>query len=85
MDLKKICNDIQTVNLIVSGVLKLETLIELDLSCNCLSSHESLNPLLQLSALTWLSLEGNPVSFHPQHRILTVHRLHNNAATSKVM
>ncbi|KAJ9593403.1 hypothetical protein L9F63_015029, partial [Diploptera punctata] len=69
----------------LSGVLGLESLLELDLSCNCLSNHESLNPLLHLPALTWLSLEGNPISFHPLHRTFTAHHLHNSAATGKFL
>ncbi|PSN37569.1 hypothetical protein C0J52_12646 [Blattella germanica] len=67
----------------LSGLVELESLMELDLSCNSLSDHESLSPIFCLSALTWLSLEGNPLSFHRQHRIRTVNNLHNNAATGK--
>jgi hypothetical protein len=37
-----------------------------------------------LSSLTWLTLEGNPLSFHPQHRTRAAQRLHDNAATGKV-
>ncbi|XP_069674529.1 serine/threonine-protein kinase 11-interacting protein isoform X2 [Periplaneta americana] len=69
----------------LSGLLGMESLMELDLSCNCLADHDSLNPILHLPSLTWLSLEGNPLSFHTQHRILTARHLHDNTATGKFM
>jgi len=68
----------------LTGLVALECLLELDLSCNCLSEHGALIPLLQLSALNWLSLEGNPLSFHPQHRTRTAWHLPNSTTTSKV-
>ncbi|XP_067012094.2 serine/threonine-protein kinase 11-interacting protein isoform X2 [Anabrus simplex] len=67
----------------LSALESLENLSELDLSCNCLTDHEELVPLLKLSSLTWLSLEGNPLSFHPKHRSFTVHYLHRKAAFEK--
>ncbi|KDR23218.1 serine/threonine-protein kinase 11-interacting protein [Zootermopsis nevadensis] len=69
----------------ISGLVALECLLELDLSCNCLTNHKALSPLLRLSDLTWLSLEGNPLSFHPQHRTRTARHLHDCAATSRFM
>lgn len=50
----------------------------LDLSFNCIVDHQNLTTLPCLAALQWLSLEGNPLSFHPSHRILTSSHLHNN-------
>jgi hypothetical protein len=68
----------------LTGLVALESLLELDLSCNCLSEHGALIPILQLSCLNWLSLEGNPLSFHPEHRTRTACHLHDSTATSKV-
>ena len=54
----------------------LVNLFELDLSNNCLVEHGSLAPLLNLSSLRHLKLQGNPLSYHRKHRNLTAMYLH---------
>ncbi|XP_018365237.1 PREDICTED: serine/threonine-protein kinase 11-interacting protein isoform X2 [Trachymyrmex cornetzi] len=67
----------------LSGLQGLEYLTELDLSFNCLMEHLVLLPLQKMSTLLWLSLEGNPLSYHPKYRILTIKYLHPNLSDSK--
>ncbi|EGI70964.1 PREDICTED: serine/threonine-protein kinase 11-interacting protein isoform X1 [Acromyrmex echinatior] len=67
----------------LSGLQGLECLTELDLSFNCLMEHLILLPLQKMSTLLWLSLEGNPLSYHPKHRILTIKHLHPSLSDSK--
>ncbi|XP_015179281.1 PREDICTED: serine/threonine-protein kinase 11-interacting protein isoform X2 [Polistes dominula] len=60
----------------ISGLEGLECLTEIDLSFNCLTEHSVLWPIERMSALLWLSLEGNPLSYHPKHRLLSIKYLH---------
>ncbi|XP_076231714.1 uncharacterized protein LOC143177580 isoform X2 [Calliopsis andreniformis] len=54
----------------LNGLQNLVCLTELDLSYNCLMEHSILWALEKMSALLWISLEGNPLSYHPKHRVL---------------
>ncbi|XP_011705409.1 PREDICTED: serine/threonine-protein kinase 11-interacting protein isoform X2 [Wasmannia auropunctata] len=67
----------------LKGLQGLECLTELDLSFNCLTEHLALWPLQKMSTLLWLSLEGNPLSYHPKHRILTLKYLHPSLSDNK--
>ncbi|XP_028044894.1 serine/threonine-protein kinase 11-interacting protein isoform X2 [Monomorium pharaonis] len=67
----------------LNGLQGLECLTELDLSFNCLTEHLVLWPLRKMSTLLWLSLEGNPLSYHPKHRILSIKYLHPSLSDSK--
>ncbi|XP_046416522.1 serine/threonine-protein kinase 11-interacting protein isoform X2 [Neodiprion fabricii] len=67
----------------ISGLKGLESLSELDLSYNCLTDHSVLWPLENMSALLWVSLEGNPLAFHERHRIFSIKHLHPSLAYSK--
>ncbi|CAL1678329.1 unnamed protein product [Lasius platythorax] len=67
----------------LNGLEGLECLTELDLSYNCLMEHTVLWPLQKMSTLLWLSLEGNPLSYHPKHRILSIKHLHPSLSDSK--
>ncbi|KAL0117693.1 hypothetical protein PUN28_008833 [Cardiocondyla obscurior] len=67
----------------LSGLQGLECLTELDLSFNCLIEHLVLWPLQTMSTLLWLSLEGNPLSYHPRHRQMTIKYLHPSLSDSK--
>lgn len=58
----------------------LVNLSELDLSNNCLLEHSGLLSLANLPLLKCLNLIGNPLSFHPRHRINTAYYLHFNVA-----
>jgi len=69
---------------ITIGLQDLEYLTELDLSFNCLTEHLVLWPLQKMSTLLWLSLEGNPLSYQPKHRILTIKYLHPSLSDNKV-
>ncbi|XP_044002674.1 serine/threonine-protein kinase 11-interacting protein isoform X2 [Aphidius gifuensis] len=67
----------------LNGLEGLDCLAELDLSYNCLSEHSVLWPIEAMSSLQWISLEGNPLSYHQRHRILTMKYLHASLAESK--
>lgn len=67
----------------LDGMQNLECLMELDLSYNCLMEHSILWPLEKMSALLWVSLEGNPLSYHPKHRLLSIKHLHPALSDSK--
>ncbi|XP_051160698.1 serine/threonine-protein kinase 11-interacting protein isoform X2 [Leptopilina boulardi] len=67
----------------IKGLQGLENLVELDLSYNCLTDHYNLWPLETMSGLLWLSLEGNPISYHPNHRLLSLKHLHPCLSGSK--
>jgi len=73
-----------SLSICIIGLQGLECLTELDLSFNCLMEHLVLLPLQKMSTLLWLSLEGNPLSYHPKHRILTIKHLHPSLSDSKV-
>ncbi|XP_012140983.2 uncharacterized protein LOC100876018 isoform X1 [Megachile rotundata] len=67
----------------LNGLQNLESLTELDLSYNCLMEHLTLWPLEKMSALLWISVEGNPISYHPKHRRLSIKYLHPCLRDSK--
>lgn len=67
------------------NISALANLCELDLSDNCLLEHSALSPISFFAALRWLSLEGNPLSYHPQHRAKTVSYLHSNTNTVRFL
>nr|XP_050864936.1 serine/threonine-protein kinase 11-interacting protein isoform X1 [Vespula vulgaris]XP_050864937.1 serine/threonine-protein kinase 11-interacting protein isoform X1 [Vespula vulgaris]XP_050864938.1 serine/threonine-protein kinase 11-interacting protein isoform X1 [Vespula vulgaris] len=60
----------------ISGLQGLECLTEIDLSFNCLTEHSVLWPIERMSALLWISLEGNPLSYHPKHRLFSIKHFH---------
>ncbi|KAG5684856.1 hypothetical protein PVAND_014066 [Polypedilum vanderplanki] len=65
----------------IQGIVWLEALLELDLSNNCLLDHALLLPLCTLYSLRYLNLSGNPLAFHPKHRVATCRYLSTNART----
>lgn len=65
----------------ISGLVRLDALLELDMSGNCMMDHALLLPLCTLNALRYLNLSGNPLAFHPKHRSATCRYLSRNAAT----
>jgi len=65
----------------ISGLVRLDALLELDISGNCLLDHALLLPLCTLNALRYLNMSGNPLAFHPKHRVATCRYLSRNAAT----
>ncbi|XP_055852436.1 uncharacterized protein LOC129916475 isoform X2 [Episyrphus balteatus] len=65
------------------GVSKLDLLTELDLSNNCLLDHNALYPLSALVTLKYLNLYGNPLYYHPKHRLATAQFLHKDTCTVK--
>ncbi|XP_015116002.1 serine/threonine-protein kinase 11-interacting protein isoform X2 [Diachasma alloeum] len=67
----------------LSGLQGLDCLAELDLSFNCLADHSVLWPLETMTALLWVTLEGNPLSYHLRHRTLTIKHLNSSLAESK--
>lgn len=66
----------------VSGLARLDALLELDLSGNCLLDHSLLLPLCTLNALRYLNLAGNPLAFHAKHRLATCRCLSRSAAST---
>ncbi|XP_063981535.1 serine/threonine-protein kinase 11-interacting protein isoform X2 [Diachasmimorpha longicaudata] len=67
----------------LNGLQGLDCLAELDLSFNCLVNHSVLWPLKTMTALLWVTLEGNPLSYHIHHRTLTIKHLNSSLAESK--
>lgn len=67
----------------ISGLVRFDALLELDLTGNCLLDHSLLLPLCSCGALRFLSLIGNPLAFHPEHRSATCRYLSKNAATTQ--
>ena len=67
----------------ISGLCRFDGLQELDISGNCMIDHSILLPLCTLHALRYLNLAGNPLSFHPKHRVTTARYLSKNASTVK--
>lgn len=63
----------------------LSELRELDLANNCLMDHTTLGPLSNLPLLRCLILQGNPLSFHKQHRLITARYLHANTASANFL
>lgn len=63
----------------------LSHLKELDLANNCLMEHSVLGPLSNLQSLQSVILQGNPLSFHKQHRLITARYLHANTASRKLL
>ncbi|XP_040842509.1 serine/threonine-protein kinase 11-interacting protein [Ochotona curzoniae] len=57
------------------GLEQLRSLRHLDVAYNLLEGHRELSPLLLLTELRKLFLEGNPLWFHPEHRAATVQYL----------
>ncbi|XP_068960609.1 serine/threonine-protein kinase 11-interacting protein isoform X2 [Petaurus breviceps papuanus] len=57
------------------GLELLRGLQHLDVAYNLLEQHRELMPLRMLAELQRLHLEGNPLSFHPDHRAATVQYL----------
>lgn len=65
----------------ISGLVRLDGLLELELSGNCMLDHSLLLPLCTLNGLRYLNLLGNPLAFHPKHRSATCRYLSRNAST----
>ncbi|XP_004638228.1 serine/threonine-protein kinase 11-interacting protein [Octodon degus] len=55
----------------LQGLEQLRNLQHLDLAYNLLEGHRELSPLCLLAELRKLYLEGNPLWFHPAHRVAT--------------
>ncbi|XP_058455943.1 uncharacterized protein LOC131433132 isoform X2 [Malaya genurostris] len=66
----------------LSGISRLLSLTDLDLSGNCIVDHTALLPVSTLSLLCCLSLQDNPLACHPRHRQATARYL--NKKTSKL-
>ncbi|KAL9877463.1 uncharacterized protein ACN2A1_013824 isoform 1-T2 [Glossina fuscipes fuscipes] len=67
----------------LTGIVRLDALTELDLSDNCLLDHSYLSTLSALITLKFLNLYGNPLHYHPKHRLATAQYLHKNCASVK--
>nr|XP_045003570.1 serine/threonine-protein kinase 11-interacting protein isoform X3 [Jaculus jaculus] len=59
----------------LQGLEQLRNLRHLDVAYNLLEGHRELSPLWLLVELRKLYLEGNPLWFHPAHRVATVQYL----------
>ncbi|XP_076294784.1 serine/threonine-protein kinase 11-interacting protein isoform X3 [Lasioglossum baleicum] len=62
----------------LNGLQNLGYLKELDVSFNCLMDHSTLRALEKITTLVSVSLEGNPLSYHPKHRLLCMQYLHSS-------
>uniref|UniRef100_A0A1A9WES2 LIP1 domain-containing protein n=1 Tax=Glossina brevipalpis TaxID=37001 RepID=A0A1A9WES2_9MUSC len=67
----------------LTGIVRLDALTELDLSDNCLLDHSYLLPLHALITLKFLNLYGNPLYYHPKHRMAAAQYLHKNCVSVK--
>nr|XP_033339293.1 serine/threonine-protein kinase 11-interacting protein [Megalopta genalis]XP_033339294.1 serine/threonine-protein kinase 11-interacting protein [Megalopta genalis]XP_033339295.1 serine/threonine-protein kinase 11-interacting protein [Megalopta genalis]XP_033339296.1 serine/threonine-protein kinase 11-interacting protein [Megalopta genalis] len=67
----------------LDGLQNLGNLTELDLSFNCLMDHSRLWVLENMSTLLSVSLKGNPLSYHPKHRLLCMKYLHSCLSDSQ--
>uniref|UniRef100_A0A1A9UWT1 LIP1 domain-containing protein n=1 Tax=Glossina austeni TaxID=7395 RepID=A0A1A9UWT1_GLOAU len=67
----------------LTGIVRMDALTELDLSDNCLLDHSYLLTLNALITLKFLNLYGNPLHYHPKHRLATAQYLHKNCASVK--
>ncbi|KAL3280341.1 hypothetical protein HHI36_017830 [Cryptolaemus montrouzieri] len=80
----QICNRLQILNCSnnflddISELKSLVNIFELDLSENCLIDHPVLVSLSHMATLQWLSLIGNPLSYHTRHIRKTCVYLHAN-------
>ncbi|EHA97545.1 Serine/threonine kinase 11-interacting protein [Heterocephalus glaber] len=59
----------------LQGLEQLRNLQHLDVAYNLLEGHRELWPLCLLAELRKLYLEGNPLWFHPAHRVATIQYL----------
>ncbi|KAM5228551.1 serine/threonine-protein kinase 11-interacting protein [Ctenodactylus gundi] len=59
----------------LQGLEQLRNLRHLDVAYNLLEGHRELSPLWLLAELRKLYLEGNPLWFHPAHRVATAQYL----------
>ncbi|XP_057602583.1 serine/threonine-protein kinase 11-interacting protein isoform X2 [Hippopotamus amphibius kiboko] len=64
-------NELQSLH----GLEQLRNLRHLDVAYNLLQRHRELSPLWLLAELRKLYLEGNPLWFHPEHRVATARYL----------
>ncbi|XP_043301408.1 serine/threonine-protein kinase 11-interacting protein isoform X4 [Cervus canadensis] len=64
-------NELQSLH----GLEQLRNLRHLDVAYNLLERHRELAPLWLLTELRKLCLEGNPLWFHPEHRVATARYL----------
>ncbi|XP_002685641.3 serine/threonine-protein kinase 11-interacting protein isoform X1 [Bos taurus] len=68
-------NELQSLH----GLEQLRNLRHLDVAYNLLERHRELAPLWLLTELRKLYLEGNPLWFHPEHRVATARYLSSRA------
>ncbi|KAG8520859.1 Serine/threonine-protein kinase 11-interacting protein [Galemys pyrenaicus] len=68
-------NELQSLH----GLERLRKLQHLDVAYNLLEGHGELSPLRLLTELRKLYLEGNPLWFHPAHRVATAQYLSSRA------
>uniref|UniRef100_A0A8C6EDN7 Serine/threonine-protein kinase 11-interacting protein n=1 Tax=Moschus moschiferus TaxID=68415 RepID=A0A8C6EDN7_MOSMO len=71
-------NELQSLH----GLEQLRNLRHLDVAYNLLERHRELAPLWLLAELRTLYLEGNPLWFHPEHRVATARYLSPRARDS---
>uniref|UniRef100_A0A1Q3FB54 Putative leucine-rich repeat protein n=1 Tax=Culex tarsalis TaxID=7177 RepID=A0A1Q3FB54_CULTA len=67
----------------LSGVSRLLSLSDLDLSGNCIVDHTALLPVSTLASLCCLNLKDNPLACHPKHRQASARYLNRNTSNSK--
>lgn len=66
------------------GVEQLESLEELDVAYNCISSGEALSALSFLTHLVKLNLEFNPLSYVKDYRLVVLRRVSSSINRKKV-
>ncbi|KAF7270656.1 hypothetical protein GWI33_016377 [Rhynchophorus ferrugineus] len=69
----------------ISGLGHLSTIVQLDLSQNCIMDHNVLLYIGHLASLNCLNIQRNPISFHPHHRNTTCQYLNKNVVTLNLL
>jgi len=72
------------ISLIFLALNGLDSLRELDLSCNFVTCVKNFKPFLSISTLQWLSLAGNPVCLIYNYRNKLIKNLHVSASFGSV-
>ncbi|XP_053693593.1 serine/threonine-protein kinase 11-interacting protein [Sabethes cyaneus] len=67
----------------LTGISRLLTLRDLDISGNCIVDHAALLPISTLSSLCCLNVKDNPLACHPKHRQATARYLNKNTSQLK--
>lgn len=69
----------------LTGLTSLINIVQLDVNQNSLIEHNLLLSVSHLVSLQYLSVQNNPLTFHPNHRNLTCSYLNKNASSTRFL